>query len=237
MVQNRRNVCDGPARGEVEALLARRLPPGRVTFAGRVEGGDLAALYAGSDLFVWPAVGEAMGMAMLEAQGRGLPVVAGRTRAAPELVRDGETGRLVPEGDAEAFADAVRTLLRAPERRRRMGDAARVRVAREHSFAAASERIGALVEALIRRDAEGPPQSPEPPPGTAARRCAAKSLGHGSAEGATPPPPGPTPRPAAVEGGAPTASGAAPAGRATPVGRATARTQPAAGAKAGKAPA
>ncbi len=146
---------DGPERREVEALLAGRLPAGRVTFAGRIEGARLAALYADSDLFVWPAVGEAMGMAMLEAQGHGLPVVAGRTRGVPELVRDGETGRLVPVGDAEAFADAVRTLLRAPERRRRMGDAARARVAREHGFAAASERIGALVEGLIRRGAEG----------------------------------------------------------------------------------
>ena len=146
---------DGPERREVEALLAGRLPAGRVTFAGRIEGARLAALHAGSDLFVWPAVGEAMGMAMLEAQGHGLPVVAGRTRGVPELVRDGETGRLVPEGDAEAFADAVRTLLRAPERRRRMGDAALARVAREHGFAAASERIGALVEGLIGRGAEG----------------------------------------------------------------------------------
>ncbi len=141
---------DGPARREVEALFASRLPAGRVTFVGRVEGEALAALYAGSDLFVWPAVGEAMGMAMLEAQGRGLPVVAGGARGVPEVVRDGETGRLVPEGDAETFADAVRTLLRTPEQRRRMGDAARARVAREHSFAAASDRIGAIVEGLIR---------------------------------------------------------------------------------------
>ena len=146
---------DGPARREVEALLAGRLPAGRVTFVGRVGGEGLASLYADSDLFVWPAVGEAMGMAMLEAQGHGLPVVAGRTRGVPELVRDGETGRLVPEGDAEAFADAVRMLLRAPERRRRMGAAARARVAREHGFAEACDRIGALVEGLIRRGAEG----------------------------------------------------------------------------------
>ena len=172
---------DGPARGEVEALFTSRLPAGRVTFVGRVEGDALAALYAGSDLFVWPAVGEAMGMAMLEAQGRGLPVVAGRTRGVPELVRDGETGRLVPEGDVEAFADAVRTLLRAPEQRRRMGDAARARAARKHGFAAASDRIGAIVEGLIRRDAEGadpPPESvsslhppPLPPPGAGGAPC------------------------------------------------------------------
>ena len=157
---------DGPARREVEALLASRLSAGRVTFVGRVEGDALAALYAGSDLFVWPAIGEAMGMAMLEAQGHGLPVVAGRIRGVPEIVRDGETGSLVREGDAEAFANAVRTLLRAPERRRRMGEAARARVAREHSFAVASDRIGALVERLILRGAAGadPRLGPLPAP-------------------------------------------------------------------------
>ena len=140
---------EGPVRGEVEAAFAGRLPAGRVTFTGRVEGEALAALYAGTDLFVWPAVGEPMGMAMLEAQGHGLPVVAGRTRGVPDLVRDEETGLLVPEGDAGAFADAVQTLLKAPERRRRMGLAARDRVAREHGFTAASDRIGDLIEPLI----------------------------------------------------------------------------------------
>ena len=142
---------EGPARREVESAFAGRLPAGRATFTGRVEGEALAGLYAGADLFVWPAVGEPMGMAMLEAQGHGLPVVSARTRGVPDLVRDEETGVLVPEGDAGAFADAVRALLRAPARRRRMGGAARARVAREHGFERASERIGDLVETLIRR--------------------------------------------------------------------------------------
>ncbi len=147
---------DGPARPEVEAALARRLPAERVTFTGRVEGEDLANLYVGSDLFVWPAVGEPMGMAMLEAQGHGLPVVAARTRGVPDLVCDAETGLLVPEGDAGAFAEAVLALLQAPDRRRQMGLAARARAAREHSFEAASERVGALVEALVRRRSLAP---------------------------------------------------------------------------------
>ena len=142
---------EGPARREVEAAFAGRLPAGRATFTGRVEGEALAGLYAGADLFVWPGVGEPMGMAMLEAQGHGLPVVSARTRGVPDLVRDEETGVLVPEGDAGAFADAVRALLRAPARRRRMGDAARARVAREHGFERAAERIGDLVETLIRQ--------------------------------------------------------------------------------------
>ena len=154
---------EGPARREVESAFAGRLPAGRVTFTGRVEGEALAGLYAGADLFVWPAVGEPMGMAMLEAQGHGLPVVSARTRGVPDLVRDEETGVLVPEGDTGAFADAVRALLRAPARRRRMGDAARARVAREHSFERAAERIGDLVETLSRRRSPEGTGSPDAP--------------------------------------------------------------------------
>ena len=154
---------DGPARREVEAALGRRLPAGRVTFTGRVEAEALAALCTGADLFVWPAVGEPLGMAMLEAQGHGLPVISARTRGVPDLVGDGETGLLVPEGDAGAFAQAVQALLRAPERRRRMGSAARARVAREHGFEAASGRIGSLVESLVRRRLEEAGSAPSLP--------------------------------------------------------------------------
>ena len=169
---------EGPARREVEAAFAGRLPAGRVTFTGRVEGEALADLYAGADLFVWPAVGEPMGMAMLEAQGHGLPVVSARTRGVPDLVRHEVTGLLAPEGDVGAFANAVEALLRAPERRRRMGLAARDRVAREHGFTAASDRIGELIETLIRGRAgrgEGhavarPAPAPEPPPRPAVGR-------------------------------------------------------------------
>ena len=153
---------DGPERPAVEAGFARRVPAARITFTGRVEGETLAGLYSGSDLFVWPAVGEPMGMAMLEAQGRGLPVVAGRTRGVPDLVRHEETGLLVREGNAAAFAEAVQSLLRSPARRRRMGDAARARVAREHGFDAASERLGDLVETLVRR--RSPETGPLPVP-------------------------------------------------------------------------
>ena len=168
---------EGPARREVEAAFAGRLPAGRATFTGRVEGEALAGLYAGADLFVWPAVGEPMGMAMLEAQGHGLPVVSARTRGVPDLVCDEETGMLVPEGDSGAFADAIRALLRVPARRRRMGDAARARVAREHGFERASERIGDLVETLIHRPPGSAGISPARALGTAPRGLEARAPG------------------------------------------------------------
>src|SRR5690606_33039085 len=91
-------VGDGPARAEVE----RALP--RAEFHGEARLDELPALYAGADLYVWPAAGEAYGMALLEAQGAGLPVVAGRERGVPDVVLEGETALLAPPGDVGAFA-------------------------------------------------------------------------------------------------------------------------------------
>jgi glycosyltransferase involved in cell wall biosynthesis len=58
-----------------------------------------------------------------------LPVVACRAAAVPEVVREGETGVLVPPRDPPALADALAGLLRSPERARALGEAARSRVA------------------------------------------------------------------------------------------------------------
>src|SRR4029453_10947531 len=119
-------VGDGPARGEVEAMMA---PFGeRVRFAGAVPHGDLPATYASADLYLWPAINEAYGMAFLEAQAAGLPVVAGRTGGVPAVVADGVTGILTPIGDAAAFAAATARLLDDPKERVRLGKAGRARV-------------------------------------------------------------------------------------------------------------
>jgi len=133
---------DGPCRARVEALFA-----GRAVFTGALREASLPALYRASDLFVWPAVNEAYGMALLAAQAAGLPVVAGRERGVPEIVTDGETGLLTPPGDDQAFAAAVASLLADPERRRRMAEAARQRVAERHSLRAAGAVLARAIAA------------------------------------------------------------------------------------------
>ena len=139
-------VGDGPARGEIEALMA---PLGaRVRFAGAVTRGDLPALYAASDLYLWPAINEAYGMAFLEAQAAGLPVVAGLTGGVPAVVADGISGLLTPIGDAAAFASAVARLLDAPKERARLAAAASARVAAHHDEAAASRALTAALRSL-----------------------------------------------------------------------------------------
>ncbi len=134
---------DGPARAEVEAALGA-VPQDRVRLLGEVAAEALPALYAACDLLVWPAIHEAYGMALLEAQAAGLPVVAGQGAGAAQLVLDGQTGRLTVPGDAAAFAQAVAGLLAAPETRRTMARAARAGIAAGHGLEAAAARLDAI---------------------------------------------------------------------------------------------
>jgi glycosyltransferase involved in cell wall biosynthesis len=144
-------VGDGPARPEVAAML-RVLGDDRVQFAGLVPEETLPPVYAAADLYVWPALREAYGLAMLEAQAAGLPVVAGREGGVAEVVTDGRSGVLTAPGEPDAFARAVRDLLARPERRQAMAAAAARFVVEERSIGrAAAELSSALAAAAAIR--------------------------------------------------------------------------------------
>jgi glycosyltransferase involved in cell wall biosynthesis len=137
-------VGDGPARPEIEAALSRF---GRVVYAGALPEAELPAYYAAADLYVWPAVREAYGLALLEAGAAGLPVVAGREGGVAEVVIDGVTGLLTPAGDPAGFAAAVDRLLAEPQRRLAMGEAGARFVAEERSLETASAILDAALTA------------------------------------------------------------------------------------------
>lgn len=141
-------VGDGPARGDVAALFA---PFGaRVRMHGLVtDRAKLAGFYAQSDLLVWPAVNEAFGMVFLEAALQGCPALAGAAGGVPGLVRDGETGVLVPHGDAEAFARALALLCRDPVPLAGLGERARHTARAERSLDAAAIRLRRLLEEAV----------------------------------------------------------------------------------------
>jgi len=139
-------VGDGPARAEIEALMAPFGP--RVCFAGAVPHEALPAFYAAADLYLWPAINEAYGMAFLEAEASGLPVVAGRTGGVPAVVADGVAGILTPIGDAAAFAAAVARLLDDPAERRRLGAGASQRVLQRHDERVAARALGVALQLL-----------------------------------------------------------------------------------------
>ncbi|HEX6959071.1 MAG TPA: glycosyltransferase family 4 protein [Ferrovibrio sp.] len=137
---------DGP---EETAVLAAFGPlGGRTRFLGQLELDDLAGLYAASDLYVWPAVNEAYGMALLEAQAAGLPVLSVNTRGVPDIVCHRETGWLADDDSAIALSDALLRLLNAPAERQAMAAAAPRRVERHLSIAAAQQRLATLFQQL-----------------------------------------------------------------------------------------
>ena len=146
---------DGVARDEVQAMLGR-VAPGRVHFAGECSAQDMAALYASCDLCVWPAVNEAYGMAMLEAQAAGLPVVSCATRGVPDVVCDGVTGILTPTGDVTAMANAVRGLVLDTAQRHRMGQAAARFVATERGIAGAARTLNLALGTTMSHHAGAP---------------------------------------------------------------------------------
>jgi glycosyltransferase involved in cell wall biosynthesis len=136
---------DGPARDEVEAAL-ETAAPGRSVFLGAVVTKELAEVYAASDLYAWPAVNEAYGMAMLEAQAAGVPVVSVATRGVPDVVIDGRTGVLA--ASENQLAEALRGLLTDPARRAPLGRNAAAFIAAERSVEAAAARLKILLGAL-----------------------------------------------------------------------------------------
>ena len=113
-----------------------QLPPDRVEFFGRhVPHPELPQHYSEADVFVFPSVWEEpFGMPLVEAMAAGLPCVATRGGAFPEIVQDGRTGLLVERGDAQQLADAILRLCEDDSLRMSMGQAARSRAQEKFSW-------------------------------------------------------------------------------------------------------
>jgi glycosyltransferase involved in cell wall biosynthesis len=129
-------IGDGPMRHEVQALFADF--SSRVEWLGALGAAEIAGLLGRGGLYVWPGCGEAYGLAYLEAQAAGLPVVAQATAGVPAVVEAGVTGLLTPDGDVAAYAAAVAALLDDGEKRGVMGQAARRFVLEQRSLATAA---------------------------------------------------------------------------------------------------
>lgn len=139
-------VGDGAARRDTEAAFAP--VKNRIAWLGQQPSGELPQIYAAADLCVWPAINEAFGMALLEAQACGCPVIAGASGGVPAIIADGETGWLSAPGDATAFAADIDFALErdlAPVRL-----AARARAFKFHDIASAAARLEKVLTALVR---------------------------------------------------------------------------------------
>lgn len=105
---------DGPERVALEKRARDRSVAARVHFPGFVD--DVAVQLEAAHVFALPSLREGLPMALIEASCAGLPVIASRVGGVPELVRDGETGRLVPPDDVEALRAALDEVLSSYDR-------------------------------------------------------------------------------------------------------------------------
>ena len=119
-----------PYQKKIEALGLSEC----VKYHGQVSHEDMVKYYASAYLLAAPTQQESFGLILAEAMACGLPVVATRVTAIPEVVEDGVTGLLVPVQDSTALAEALETLLCDPQRAAKMGEAGRTRVEERFSW-------------------------------------------------------------------------------------------------------
>lgn len=132
---------DGPARAEVEALLAP--VASRVQFLGALGPDGMAAAYHRARVLLWPGVNEAFGLVYLEAQAAGVPVLA-QDRPGVRDVLPADRAFPAPEAGPDALAGALAALRRAPPDPGPL----RARIARDHLLPAAAETLRRTVEPL-----------------------------------------------------------------------------------------
>jgi phosphatidylinositol alpha-1,6-mannosyltransferase len=107
-------IGDGPERAALERHAAALGVAERVTFAGRKPNHELPVYYAAADVFAFHTLHEGLGIVLLEALASGCPVVTTAAGGTLDIVSDGDTGLVVPPGDANAFANAVIRVLGEP---------------------------------------------------------------------------------------------------------------------------
>ncbi|MCP3466313.1 glycosyltransferase [Bradyrhizobium sp. CCGUVB23] len=132
-------IGEGTERARLEQLIAELGVGDRVRLLGSVPDCERVKLMCIADVFAMPSVtnAETFGLVQLEAMAAGRPVVnTALDTAVPHVARDGIEAITVPPGDAAALGNAIDSLIRDPERRRRMGLAARTRAATRYSATA-----------------------------------------------------------------------------------------------------
>jgi len=140
-------VGDGAERAHLGAIAASMGVAERLQMTGETT--DVASYLAAADVVAVPSRNEGMGRVIVEAMALGLPVVATAVGGIPDVVTDGECGRLVEPEYVDALAAALVDLGRDPALRRKLGEAA-VRRAEAFSTAVASEKLVAVYATLVR---------------------------------------------------------------------------------------
>jgi glycosyltransferase involved in cell wall biosynthesis len=139
---------DGPLRPAIESDIARLGLTDRIRITGWLSGADVRREIESARGLILPSFAEGLPVVIMEALALGRPVVSTFVAGIPELVRDGVSGWLVPAGDVDHLADAIRQLLTAePRRLAEMGKSGATRVAERHDALCEAGKLAALFSA------------------------------------------------------------------------------------------
>ena len=152
-------IGDGPERRDLEAEAAALGLADAITFAGYCSQSEVADALRETDCLVLPSFAEGVPVVLMEAMAARVPVVATLVGGVSELVKDGESGRLVPPGNPDIFAEAILQVLADEDTRRRMGEAGRKKVVEEFDIREEAKRLGVLIASSV-RGAARPPKRP-----------------------------------------------------------------------------
>ena len=142
-------IGDGPARQAVEQAF-EAIPPQKLVWHGELSQSDVAAHLPDGDLYLWPGFNEAYGLAYLEAQAAGLPVVALDTGGIASVVQDGRTGLLIDyngiaEQSLDSYRSAIMTLIEDRPLRRKLAQAASDFIASERTIEIAAGHLDGML--------------------------------------------------------------------------------------------
>lgn len=140
---------DGPARAEMQAILAARGVSERAHFTGPLAGQALIDLYHALDVFAFASHTETQGMVLTEAMAAGVPVVAVDAPGAREVVHDREDGRLIPRDDLAEFAAGLAWIAELSEAQREQVCASALETARSFCIERCAGRALELYQRLI----------------------------------------------------------------------------------------
>jgi glycosyltransferase involved in cell wall biosynthesis len=140
-------VGDGPCRPELEKLARELRIDAHVVFTGIRT--DIPEILACVDLFVLPSsVREGLSLAIAEAMAAGRPTIGTRIGGIPEIIRDGETGFIVPPKDPDAITEKILYFLHHPEIAQNFGEAGRRWCEREYDSELMAERFNQLYQSM-----------------------------------------------------------------------------------------
>ncbi|HEY2418648.1 MAG TPA: glycosyltransferase family 4 protein [Steroidobacteraceae bacterium] len=137
---------EGPDSGTLRRLAHACGVAARIRFHGFVSRAGLAELYAAADIFVLASLAESCSMALLEAMGAGLPLVASNVGGTVELIEHGSNGLLFKPQNVEELAAALHTLARNPALRERFAAANRALAHQHFSWRAVARQYEAIFQ-------------------------------------------------------------------------------------------